>query len=81
LPQALGEHRVAHDGLELDLLGIEQLQPQVVVTVPPVKNEACAEEAELVELGYGLVHIGHRRQVDVGVGDADMLNEQVPGLG
>ena len=47
-PEHLCERRVTDDVLELDLLGIEQLQPEVVVAVRPVQDEARGEEAELV---------------------------------
>src|SRR5512132_1755411 len=76
-PQRLCERRVTDDVVELDLLGIKQLQPQVVVAVPPVENKARGEEAELVQLGRRLVQIGHRHQVDVRVDDVDMPREQV----
>ena len=60
LPELLRERGVADDPVELDLLGVEALQPQVIVTLGAVQEETGDEEAELVECGDGVVRVVDR---------------------
>ena len=74
-PERLRECRVADDVLELDLLGIEQLQPEVIVAVRPMQDKARGEESEPVQLGHRLVGLLHCGEVDVRVNDVDVLRK------
>src|SRR4029453_7545748 len=76
-PQPLCERRVTDDVLQLELRGIEQLQPQVIVAIRAVQDQARGEEAKLVRRGGGVVDVAYAHEVDVRVDDVDMLREQV----